>query len=399
MKTCSSGAYRSKAWFASFSLLLLLVAGSTGSDSLGPLGSYLVQASDYPVALFAVKHARGRVTHDLPIINAVAADLTRTQLQALERDARLKITPNRTARVSGKSSAGEVQPYLVERTNANLLHAQGITGRGVTIAFLDTGWWNQHATQTNVAGRNVVLQGYDAIDDKPGAGAPQDKYGHGTHVLSIATNSAVAEDGTFIGMAPDAGRVVVQAFDQHGAGTYANAIRGMNWILNNAARYNIRIVNMCFGAPPQSFYWDDPLAQAVMKLWQAGIVVVAAAGNEGPAAQTIDVPANVPYVITVGASSDNYTPTMLGDDFLASFSSTGPTFEGFVKPEVIAPGGHLIAVMKRDSTIGREHPAFLGTNKYLGSSYFYMSGTSMSRGGRLGHGRTHAAGESVAYTR
>ena len=180
-------------------------------------------------------------------------------------------------RVSQTSSAKQVQPYVVERTNANLLHAQGITGRGVTIAFLDTGWWSQHATQTNVSGQNVVLQGYDAIGDTLGVGAPDDHYGHGTHVLSIATNSSVAEDGTFIGMAPDAARIIVRAFDQNGAGTYANTIRGMNWILNNAARYHIRIVNMSFGTPPQSYYWDDPLAQAVMKLWQAGIVVVAAA--------------------------------------------------------------------------------------------------------------------------
>src|SRR5262249_36546790 len=154
--------------------------------------------ADHSAALNAVKHAHGRLTHDLPIINAVAADLTPSQLAALEHDSRLKISPNRMARVSATASANEVQPYVVERTNANLLHAQGITGRGVTIAFLDTGWWNQHATQTNVAGRNVVFQGYDAINDKVGNGAPHDKYGHGTHVLSIATNSAIAEDGTFI---------------------------------------------------------------------------------------------------------------------------------------------------------------------------------------------------------
>src|SRR5581483_2308093 len=65
-------------------------------------------------------------------------------------------------------------------------------------------------------------------------------------------------------------------------------------------------------------------------------------------------------------------------DFLASFSSTGPTYEGFVKPELVAPGGHIIAVMQTSSTIANAHPSFLGTNKYLGSSYFYMSGTSMS---------------------
>src|SRR5581483_10627582 len=349
--------------------LALCVTASSDSDRW-QASSYLVQGPSYSVAREAVSAAAGRITHELPIINAVAADLTTMELAALRGDARLKITPNRSTQVSSDiATAQEVQPYIVERTNASLLHSQGITGAGVTIAFLDTGWWSQHATQNNTAGKNVVLQGYDAIGNTQGVGAPSDHYGHGTHVLSIATNSAVAQDGTFIGMAPDAGRVVVRAFDQNGSGTYANTIRGINWILNNAARYRIRVVNMSFGATPQSFYWADPLAQAVMKLWQAGIVVVSAAGNEGPAAQTIDVPGNVPYVITVGASSDNYTTTVAGDDFLASFSSTGPTFEGFVKPELVAPGGHVIAVMQSSSSIARAHPSFLGTNGYLGSSY------------------------------
>jgi subtilisin family serine protease len=83
-------------------------------------------------------------------------------------------------------------------------------------------------------------------------------------------------------------------------------------------------------------------------------------------------------VITVGAMTDNYTSTNPAGDRLASFSSTGPTYEGFVKPEIVAPGGHVIAVLQGSSTIAKAHPSFLGTNGYLGSSYFYMSGTSMS---------------------
>ena len=101
---------------------------------------------------------------------------------------------------------------------------------------------------------------------------------------------------------------------------------------------------MSFGAQPESYYWDDPLNQAVMAAWRAGIVVVAASGNEGPDPMTVDVPGNVPYVVTVGALTDNYTPYDGSDDRLASFSSTGPTFEGFVKPEMVAPGGHIAGV-------------------------------------------------------
>jgi serine protease AprX len=340
--------------------------------------SYIVQARNFTIATVAVDDVGGKITHRLSIINAVAATLTPAQVTTLRVNHSLTLTPNGSASVTGSNAP--VQPYVVEHTQANLLHSSGITGKGITIAFLDTGWWSQHATQTNIAGQNVVLQGYDATNAKGtvGVGAPDDHYGHGTHVLSIAVNSALAEDGTFIGMAPDAARVVVRAFDKNGQGSYANVIQGIQWILANANTYNIRIVNMSFGAKPQSFYWQDPLDQAVMQLWKAGIVVVASAGNNGPTAQTITVPGNVPYVITVGAMTDNYTPTAANDDRLDSFSSTGPTYEGFVKPEIVAPGGHVIGVLQNSSTIGKKYPQFLGTNKYLGSSYFYMSGTSMS---------------------
>ena len=97
-----------------------------------------------------------------------------------------------------------------------------------------------------------------------------------------------------------------------------------------------------FSAEPQSFYWDDPLNQAVMAAWQAGHRGRRLGRQHGPDPMTIGVPGNVPYVVTVGAMTDNYTPEDPGDDYLASFSAAGPTVEGFVKPELVAPGGHML---------------------------------------------------------
>ena len=111
-----------------------------------------------------------------------------------------------------------------------------------------------------------------------------------------------------------------------------------------------------------------------MAAWRAGIVVVAAAGNEGPNPMTIDVPGNVPYVITVGALTDNYTPYNATDDRLASFSSTGPTFEGFVKPEIVAPGGHIAASMPSSSYLANIDP----DSMTRGEQMFTMSGTSQA---------------------
>jgi subtilisin family serine protease len=110
-----------------------------------------------------------------------------------------------------------------------------------------------------------------------------------------------------------------------------------------------------------------------MRAWQAGIVVVASAGNTGPDPMTIGVPGNTPYIITVGAMTDNYTPGDPTDDVLASFSSAGPTAEGFVKPEIVAPGGHLLGMMDKESKLAIEHPEF-----FDGKFYFTMSGTSQA---------------------
>ncbi len=78
--------------------------------------------------------------------------------------------------------------------------------------------------------------------------------------------------------------VSVRVLDGTGQGTYFNVIRGIQWVVKQKLRYNIRVINLSLGAPPQSPYWDDPLNQAVMAAWASGIVVVAAAGNSGPAA-------------------------------------------------------------------------------------------------------------------
>ena len=122
--------------------------------------------------------------------------------------------------------------------------------------------------------------------------------------------------------------IPVKAFNDNGQGTYADVIRGLDWVHSNRSRYNIRVVNLSFSAPPQSHYWDDPINQAVMELWRSDLVVVASAGNTGPDPMTIGVPGNLPYIITVGAMTDRYTPADPSDDRLASFSAAGPTYEG-----------------------------------------------------------------------
>ena len=151
------------------------------------------------------------------------------------------------------------------------------------------------------------------------------------------------------------------------------------------------MLNLSFSAPPRSYYWDDPLNQAVMAAWKAGIVVVASAGNTGPEPMTIGVPGNVPYVITVGAMSDNWTPNNPNDDVLASFSATGPTHDGFVKPEIVAPGGHIIAVMDDGNhLIAEQHPQWVldDDRLYHDVRHLAVDGGGLRRGGAAAPGQT-----------
>ncbi len=221
-----------------------------------------------------------------------------------------------------------------------------------------------------------LLGHYDAVADMVSWFEPTDENGHGSHVAGVAVNSSeLDKTGFYRGIAPDADLVAVKAFDATGRGSYADVIRGIDWVVTHKDDYGIRVLNLSFSAEPRSRYWDDPLNQAVMAAWEAGIAVVASAGNTGPGAMTIGVPGNVPYVITVGAMTDNYTPEDLSDDRLTSFSSAGPTKEAFVKPDLVAPGGHLSSVMGQWMTIPLEHPEF-----YYDGMYFTMSGTSQAAG-------------------
>jgi serine protease AprX len=366
-----------------FVALLGLVAPAARAEhrqagSSLPQARVIVQARDLQAAEAAVASVGGVVTHRLAIINGVGASLDAVQIDRLRRGpALVNVFADRALGLSGEPGRPSAAAALV---GADQLHAAGITGRGVTIAFLDTGYAPSEGLSTDTLNASRIVAGYDAIKDVAGLTAVQDDNGHGSHVMSVAVSSNYTQDilsnaRSYNGIAPDAKVVVVKAFDDNGWGSYAGVIRGIEWVVANKDTYGIRVLNCSFGAPPRSHYWQDPLNQAIMRAWQAGIVVVVSAGNTGPGAQTIRAPGNVPYVITVGAMTDSYTPTLAADDRLASFSSTGPTYDRFVKPDFVAPGGHMIGLMDKKAILPREHKNFLDK---LNNKYFTMSGTSQS---------------------
>lgn len=369
------------------------VADSAQSTALLP-ARYVVQARNGEDVAALVRAVGGRVVAELAIIDAVGAELSAPQSAALRNQRGVVLFADRQVEVSGRKSSATTSTSTFERTssadgtlqmdeiqrafldrvdyfhplavNAPDLHKAGTNGTGVTVAVIDTGLWWEANTLLSKTPKFRVDTTSKPLEDDPN--------GHGTHVSSIIASNGLAANWISEGIAPRADIGALRAFGADGSGSYIDVIEALDYVVQNKTKHNIRVLNLSFSATPQSYYWDDPLNQAVMKAWQAGIVVVAAAGNSGPAPMTIGVPGNVPYIITVGAMTDNFTPIDSTDDKVASFSSTGPTFEGFVKPEVVAPGGHIAGSLPFDGYIASLYPgSMLGSDRQ-----FKMSGTSQA---------------------
>jgi len=214
------------------------------------------------------------------------------------------------------------------------VEGQKATGKGVSIAILDTGV----ALHPDIKDKVIAFK-----DFVNGREEPYDDNGHGTHVAGDAAGTGLISDGKYKGTAPEASIVGVKVLNSDGSAKVSDIIRGIDWVVENRDKYNIRVINMSIGVPSNSFK-DDPIHRAVERAAKAGIVVIAAAGNEGPKMGTVGCsPGNSPLAITVGALDDKNTPEK-DDDAIASFSSQGPTADGLVKPDVVAPGVDIISL-------------------------------------------------------
>jgi serine protease AprX len=152
-----------------------------------------------------------------------------------------------------------------------------------------------------------------------------------------------------------------------------DAIYGLQFVVDHRSDYNIKVVNLSFRSTSADSYTMDPLDAAVEQAWFDGIAVVAAAGNLGTAPDAVSyAPGNDPYVITVGATDDQGTPWR-GDDTEASWSSQGVTQDGFQKPDVLAPGAHIVTTLAPGSAFATLCPSCV-----VQGAYFQASGTSLA---------------------
>lgn len=229
-----------------------------------------------------------------------------------------------------------------------------------TIAFLDTGV----AGHPDFAGR--ILEFRDFVHDRK---EMYDDSGHGTHVCGIACGDGRLSGGRYKGIAPYAGLIVGKVLDHEGNGSAESMIRGIKWVLENREKYNVRILNISIGIGElQDKEKESALVRWLETVWDMGMVVVCAAGNNGPAWNSISPLGSSPRLITVGCHDGEYFRDM--PNRCEAYSGRGALLNTGRKPDIVAPGTEI---MSCDAGCRRNR---MGTG-YL-SAYTKKSGTSMA---------------------
>ncbi len=222
----------------------------------------------------------------------------------------------------------------------------GYTGKGVTVAVLDTGI---DATHPDLASQLAGAKNFTGE-------SADDVIGHGTHVASTIAGTGAASDGKYKGVAPDAKLYDGKICEVWGCQDSV-IVAGMEWAANEV---KANVVNLSIGG--QDSPEIDPVEEAVNRLTATtGTLFVIAAGNEGPWDRSISSPGSADAALTVGAVDKQ--------DQLVDFSSRGPRIgDGAVKPDVTAPGASIVAAKSKDSSIGEP----------VNDKYLRLSGTSMA---------------------
>lgn len=221
-----------------------------------------------------------------------------------------------------------------ELVGASYAYERGFCGDGVGVAVLDSG---VDASHPDLQGRLCYSYNYlnhtkEMLDD----------CGHGTHITGIIGGTGAASGGRYQGLAPRCHFVSLKVLDKRGGGSSASVIEALNWILQHGEEYGIRIVNISVGSVAREAPVESALLRSVEEVWDAGFIVCAAAGNQGPQSRSITAPGTCSRVITVGCSDDDHAVQVMGERKI-HYSSRGPTRDCICKPEVTAPGSYLFS--------------------------------------------------------
>ena len=219
----------------------------------------------------------------------------------------------------------------------------GLSGKRLTVAVMDTGA-APHPDFSNriVAFRDFCGKRISMYDDN----------GHGTHVAGIiGGNGSRSKDDRgryrYAGIAPKVEYVILKVLDQKGNGVTSHVLEGVDWLLHNREKYGIRILNISVGMLPSAGKIErEALLYAVDAVWDSGIAVISAAGNNGPGENTVTIPGISRKVITVGSLDDEVVPTERAGKLMKGYTGFGPTECCIVKPEILAPGTNITSCAK-----------------------------------------------------
>jgi serine protease AprX len=301
----------------------------------------------------------GKVKYRLPMINSYVVEVPKNninKLQELKGVRKVQEDSHITAQM-------DISRKVIK---ADWAQSRGYTGRGVGVAVLDSGIYPH---KDFIIPRNRIIAFKDFINNYD---EPYDDNGHGTHVAGIIGGNGIASDGKYRGIAPECNLIGIKILDSRGNGSTSNVLAGIQWMIDNKDRYNIKIANLSIGSPDKEGE-NDPLVKAVNAAWDAGIITLVAAGNDGPKSKSITSPGISRKVITVGASDDQKSVDIHGD-IVSNYSGRGPTRACIKKPDVVAPGSDIMACACDKKYIPNKDQSLEDLSTY----YVKKSGTSMA---------------------
>lgn len=273
----------------------------------------------------------GYIKYKLPMINSYVLEVDEAGLEAIkamegplniEYDAHITAQMNRVNKI----------------IESDWAHERGYTGKGVGVAIVDTGI---ALHRDFIEGGNRVIGFVDFVNHRS---EPYDDNGHGSHVAGIIGGNGFSSKGRYKGVAPECNLIGVKVLDHRGDGNISDVLAGLQWIMDNRKKYNIRIVNISVGTSAKDNLDENSLlVQGVDAVWDNGIVVVVAAGNNGPGPMSISTPGISRKVITVGSSDDNVAVEIFGSSKSKDYSGRGPTPFCIKKPDIVAPGSNIIS--------------------------------------------------------
>jgi serine protease AprX len=367
--------------------LFIAAAGPATATATGTIDLIVREANPATnTAETLVERLGGIVKANLEIIGGFTATVPASMVDTLRADPSVSaVTPDANLQLSaaGWEDASHLANFdprdyegslmrVGQRIGAEAYWNAGHTGQGVDIAFIDSGV----VPVDGLTYEGKVVNGPDLSFESQSPDLRYlDTFGHGTHLAGIAVGRddastlVLTDPDEFNGIAPGARIVSVKVADHSGATDVSQVIAAIDWVVQhrNSGDLNIRVLNLAFGTDSTQPYLLDPLAFAVEQAWNAGIVVVVAAGNDGNDAPLRN-PAMDPFVIAVGATSGQKTKGKVSP--IADFSNCGTASRHV---DVVAPGKSIVSLRNPGSSADLDH-----SNAVVADRFFLGSGTSQA---------------------